>query len=77
MKNLKALACMVLILCSTSIYAGNNNKRWNEYKSGPALKIWDDNGIALEYYFLKDNTMSIGFNTIPYQYIKNEDAVLK
>ena len=77
MKTLKLLACCLLVLCAANMHAGNNNRRnWNEYKRGAAISLWGDGSIALDYYFLRDNTMSVSFYAYPYSYIKNEDAIL-
>ena len=76
MKTLKLLACCLLVFCATSIHAGNNRRNWREYKRGTALTLWSAGAVGLDYYFLEDNTMAVGFFTNPYNYVKNEDGIL-
>jgi hypothetical protein len=76
MKVLKYLGLMLFLMTSAHLSAANPKKTWHEYKSGPAIRLTSDFGIALDYYFLKDNQMSVSIVTTPYQYIKNLDGVL-
>lgn len=75
MKKLKLICGALLLFSALHISAGNPQKRWHEYKNGPAVRLYSDGGVGVEYYFLKNNTLSVDVFAAPYRFTKNLDGV--